>query len=173
MVASTSGNITQLRNNTLFVMITDRARSSLSRHTGNNQVICGRAPSLLEDGPPRALALAGDFEDDSQADEVKKRLFQTQTSFLGLGLVGVVWTKNYQLKISWNRLCLCDSPWHSRSKKNLSSKKFFDFVFTGLLLFRGIFSLAGKNLTTSHEVKKNLCSFSEFSEFIKNPVEVF
>ena len=46
------------------------------------------------------MALAGDFEDDSQVDELKKRLFQTQTSFLGLGLVGVVLTKNYQIKIS-------------------------------------------------------------------------
>ena len=79
-------------------MITERARGPLAG-SGNNQVICGRAPSLFEDGPPpRALALAGDFEDDSQVDELKKRLFQTQTSFLGLGLVGVVLTKNYQIK---------------------------------------------------------------------------
>ena len=99
MVASTSGNITQLRNILLFVMITERARRLPG--SGKNQVICGRAPSLFEDGPPpRALALAGDFEDDSQVDELKKRLFQTQTSFLGLGLVGVVLTKNYQIKIS-------------------------------------------------------------------------
>ena len=98
MVASTSGNITQLRNILLFVMITERARPLAG--SGKNQVICGRAPSLFEDGSPRALALAGDFEDDSQVDELKKRLFQTQTSFLGLGLVGVVLTKNYQIKIS-------------------------------------------------------------------------
>ena len=89
MVASTSGNITQLRNILLFVMITERARSPLTQWQQPSH-LRARAKPFRRYGPPRAQALAGDFEDDSQVDALKKRLFQTQTSFLGLGLVGVV-----------------------------------------------------------------------------------
>ena len=68
-------------------MITERARPLPG--SGNNQVICGRAPSLFgEVGGDRhalltgAAAAAGDFEDDILKPKKSSKL---RLVFLGLG----------------------------------------------------------------------------------------